>query len=340
MKIVTAPLAALLLATFAAPGCASKRPDMRDHDGLPVVDPEPEFEKDRTTDKVSPDLPVVATAEEHVGADKFVAALRASGLADELAAKDQLYTLFVPNDDAFDPALLGDTPAEREKNLRYYVLPGRLMSYELTNMAKAPTASGQELDVLAAGDGSFFAVNQARVLVPNVEATNGVVHVIDSMLLPPDHPLADSLRKKSHGGAIHIDQDILRLCGIDEPAVYFDFDSSKLPKGSQAILAELSECVISGPLAGQALRLEGYTDPRGTREYNKTLSAERARSVQAVLEGDGVPDSQLRIVAHGETEAHTSSPAFWDMDRRVDVVLVEDASQAAPASTKGASKGK
>lgn len=338
MKIVTASLAALLLAALVAPGCASKRPDMRDHDGLPVVDPEPEFEKDRTTDKVSPDLPVVATAEAHVGADTFVAALRESGLADELAAEGQLYTLFVPSDEAFDPSVLGDTPAEREKNLRYYVVPGRLMSYELTNAAKTPTASGQELDVLAAADGSFFAVNQARVLVPNVEATNGVVHVIDSMLLPPDHPLAESLRKKSRGGAIHIDQDILRLCGIDEPAVYFDFDSAELPKGSDATLAEVSACVTQGPLAGQALRLEGYADPRGTREYNKTLSAERARSVQAVLEDDGVPDAQLRVVAHGESEAHSASPAFWDLDRRVDVVLVEDANQAAPAASK--SKGK
>jgi outer membrane protein OmpA-like peptidoglycan-associated protein len=324
MKTLTA-ISTLLLTAVAAAGCANKSAvEVEDRGAVAIVDPEPTFESDRVVDKVEPEYSVLTTAEAHVNAQEFAKALRESGLADELSRTDTLYTLFVPSDEHFDARLLGSDPAEIRKNLRYYVVPGRMTSNELTDLKKAPTASGMELDVLAARDGSYFAVNQARVLVPNVEATNGVVHVIDSMLLPPDHPMALTLRQESPNGSIFIAKDILLVCGIEEPQAFFAFDSADVRGPAKDTLSELSDCVTEGPLAGETLRLEGYADPRGSEEYNKTLAAERADAVETYLERAGVPDDQLRSVSFGERYAHEWQPLFWDYDRRVDIVLVDD----------------
>ncbi|MEZ4385413.1 MAG: fasciclin domain-containing protein [Nannocystaceae bacterium] len=324
MKTLTA-LSTLLLTAVAAGGCANKAAVDIDRGGpVAVVDPTPTFEKDHVVDKVDPEYTVLTTADTHANAHEFAEAMRKSGLDKELAQTDTLYTLFAPSDEHFDASLLGSDPAEIRKNLSYYIVPGRMTSNELTDLQKAPTASGMELDVLAAVDGSYFAVNQARVLVPNVEATNGVVHVIDSMLLPPDHPMATKLRQDSPSGSIFIDQDILTVCGIEAPRAFFAFDSSEVRGPAKETLGQLSTCVTDGPLAGETLRLEGYADPRGSAEYNKTLAAKRANAVESYLESAGVPDDQLRSVSFGERFAHDSQPMFWDYDRRVDIVLLDD----------------
>jgi len=266
---------------------------------------------------------VVLIAESQTGSARFVAALRESGLADELSKEDTLFTLFVPVDEHFDASVLGSDPAEIRQSLSYYILPGRLTSSELTNLQKTPTRTGQEVDILIGPQGSYVAVNQARVLTPNLAATNGVVHVIDSMLLPPDHPMAEKLRQGSPNGRIQIDQDILRICGIEEPKAFFGLDSATVRDSADGALRQLAKCIVSGPLAGKSLRLEGYADPRGSAEYNKTLAGERAKSVQSALEAGGVPSAQLQSVSFGEAYAHDETPVFWDYDRRVDIVLTE-----------------
>jgi len=320
--LITTMLSTLTLG-LAMAGCAHQSPDRVNPEPPPVVNPEPEFENDHLRETDEPTGTVVATAEAHAETDLFVAALRESGLAEELAQSDTLFTLFVPVDDHFDASMLGSDPDEIRKSLSYYIVPGRLTSSELSNLQKAPTRTGQEVDVLVGPHSSFLAINQARVLEPNLAASNGVVHVIDSMLLPPDHPMAAKLRQGSPNGRIQIDQDILRVCGIEEPKAFFGFDSTKVRDSADGTLGQLAKCVVDGPLAGKSLRLEGYADPRGSADYNKTLAGERAQSVQSVLEAEGVPTKQLDSVSFGEKFAHDSAPIYWDYDRRVDIVLAK-----------------
>lgn len=319
--LITTTLTTLTLGLTIA-GCAHESPDRSSAEPVPVVNPAPEFENDRLNDGDA-STTVIATAENEAGAARFVAALRASGLAEELSQSDALVTLLVPVDDHFDASMLGTDPDEIRKNLSYYIVPGRLTTSELSNLQKSPTRSGQEVDILVGPNDSYLAVNQARVLTPNLAASNGVVHVIDSMLLPPDHPLATKLRQGSPNGRVQIDQDILRVCGIDEPKTFFGFDSAQVRDSAEGTLGELAKCVVSGPLAGKSLRLEGYADPRGSAEYNRTLAGERASSVKSMLETEGVPSDQLESVSFGERYAHDSMPIFWDYDRRVDILLVD-----------------
>jgi transforming growth factor-beta-induced protein len=120
----------------------------------------------------------------------LLAAAKAAGLVDTLNGKGPL-TLFAPTDDAFAAALtdLGLTAdellADKEtltSILTYHVVAGEVLSTDLTNGMKAPTVNGADLKVdLSNG----VKINGAKVTTPDIKASNGVIHVIDSVLLPP-----------------------------------------------------------------------------------------------------------------------------------------------------------
>jgi len=102
------------------------------------------------------------------------------------------YTVFAPNDTAFQKldreTLEGlyDDPDELEAVLRYHVVDGRYTSEDLMNMAELQTLSGDNLTVNAT-DGSLQ-VGNATVIVPDINATNGVIHIIDAVLMPENIP--------------------------------------------------------------------------------------------------------------------------------------------------------
>jgi len=96
--------------------------------------------------------------------------------------------VFAPTDDAFAkiPAqALSDLlqPENKEKLtaiLTYHVVPGKVTAHEVANLNSATTIQGQALDSKQDG----VRVNDAKVIAPDVEATNGVIHVIDAVLMP------------------------------------------------------------------------------------------------------------------------------------------------------------
>ena len=202
-----------------------------------------------------------------------------------------------------------------------------MTSSELTNLQEVPTTAGAPLEIFVDDAETFFAVNQARVVKPNVEATDGIIHQVDAMLLPPDHPDAGALRDESPTAYVRVSVEIVEACSISQPRAFFGFDSSRLRASAYDALAALAECVTSGPLAGQRLLIEGFTDPRGTRAYNESLGAARAHAVEEYLVGHGVLGSQLALVSHGESRAHDDLPMFWDFDRRVDISLAAELSR-------------
>jgi uncharacterized surface protein with fasciclin (FAS1) repeats len=116
----------------------------------------------------------------------LVTAVKAAGLADTLKGEGP-FTVFAPTDAAFAklPAgtlesLLADK-AKLAQILTYHVVPGKVMSSEVKTGA-VPTVQGQSLDVVA--DRSGVKVNQAKVVKADVVASNGVIHVIDTVVLP------------------------------------------------------------------------------------------------------------------------------------------------------------
>ena len=116
----------------------------------------------------------------------LVAAVQAAGLVDTLKG-DGPFTVFAPTDEAFAAlpegtveALLEDIPT-LTAILTYHVVPGAVMSTDLSDGMMAETVNGQSITISLA-DGVM--VDGANVVAPDIEASNGVIHVIDAVILP------------------------------------------------------------------------------------------------------------------------------------------------------------
>lgn len=116
----------------------------------------------------------------------LVAAVQAAGLVDVLKGEGP-FTVFAPTDEAFAAlpegtveALLADIPA-LTAILTYHVVPGKVMSTDLSDGMMAGTVNGQEVMIdLSSG----VMVDGANVIAADIEASNGVIHVIDAVILP------------------------------------------------------------------------------------------------------------------------------------------------------------
>lgn len=127
-----------------------------------------------------------------VGAGDFttlVAAVEAAGLVETLKGEGP-FTVFAPNDAAFaalpkgtvETLLLPENVDQLTAILTYHVVPGKVMSTDIAGkQMMAATVNGAEIDVNAM-DGVM--VNQANVIAADIEASNGVIHVIDTVLIP------------------------------------------------------------------------------------------------------------------------------------------------------------
>ncbi|KPJ81878.1 MAG: hypothetical protein AMS17_19270 [Spirochaetes bacterium DG_61] len=118
----------------------------------------------------------------------LVSALEAADLVDTLKG-DGPFTVFAPTDDAFAElpegtieALLMDIP-QLTDILLYHVTPGKVMSSEVVNLSSADTVSGNPVSIRV--DGDKVMINDAQVVIADIEASNGVIHVIDRVILPP-----------------------------------------------------------------------------------------------------------------------------------------------------------
>lgn len=124
-----------------------------------------------------------------VGAGSFttlVAAVKAAGLVDTLKGAGP-FTVFAPTDDAFAKlpagtvdALLKDIP-KLKKILTYHVVSGKVLAADVVKLTKATTVEGSDVKIDAS---SGVKINDSTVVTPDVACDNGVIHIIDSVLLP------------------------------------------------------------------------------------------------------------------------------------------------------------
>ena len=117
----------------------------------------------------------------------LVTAVQAAELVDTLKGKGP-FTVFAPNDDAFAKipaadlkALVADKAALTNV-LTYHVVAGKVMAADVVNLTSAKTVQGQDLNI-EVKDGNVF-VNGAKVIATDIETSNGVIHVLDTVVLP------------------------------------------------------------------------------------------------------------------------------------------------------------
>jgi len=146
----------------------------------------------------APKKDIVDTA---VGAGSFntlVAAVQAADLVETLKGKGP-FTVFAPTDKAFAKLPKGTVEEllkpENKKKLQtillYHVAPGKLPAEKVIKMSVIPTAAKQSLAVVVTEKGDVM-IDEAKVVKPNIMTSNGVIHVIDTVILPANADIVDT----------------------------------------------------------------------------------------------------------------------------------------------------
>ncbi len=132
---------------------------------------------------------IVDVAVENGSFNTLVAAVQAGGLVDTLKSEGP-FTVFAPTDEAFAKLPAGTVemllkPENKDKLvavLTYHVVAGKVTAADVVKLDSATTVQGQAVTVKASGGNVM--INDAKVVIADVAASNGVIHVIDTVLLP------------------------------------------------------------------------------------------------------------------------------------------------------------
>ena len=141
-----------------------------------------------TTSKSEGDKNIVQTALAAGQFNTLASLLTKAGLVETLSTSGP-YTVFAPTDAAFAKVpkatldALAENPAQLKSVLLYHVVLGRVTAMDVVKLDSAKTLEGRSLPISVAG--TSVKVGTATVVTPDVTASNGVIHVIDSVLIPP-----------------------------------------------------------------------------------------------------------------------------------------------------------
>jgi len=181
MRKLLAPLALIGLLV----SCGSDNKDAVPATEAPMTSEAP-METDAPMDEAT-DIVAIASGNEDFST--LVAAVAAAGLVETLQGEGP-FTVFAPTNEAFaalpaglvDKLLLPENKDLLVKILTYHVVSGKVMAADVT-AGEVPTVEGQSITVTTEGG---VQVNGANVVATDIEASNGVIHVIDAVILPPD----------------------------------------------------------------------------------------------------------------------------------------------------------
>ena len=132
---------------------------------------------------------VVGTAAAAGDFTTLVTAIKAAGLVETLKGEGP-FTVFAPTDEAFaklpsgtlENLLKPESKQQLSSILTYHVVPGKVMASDVVNLSQAKTVNGQSLTIKTS-DGAVM-VNNAKVTKTDIDCSNGVIHVIDTVVLP------------------------------------------------------------------------------------------------------------------------------------------------------------
>lgn len=154
-----------------------------------MVKAEHHEEKDKPAAEAAATKDIVAVASEADDFSTLVAAVKAAGLVETLQGEGP-FTVFAPTNAAFDALPEGTVetllkPENKEKLkaiLLYHVVPAKVMAADVAPM-KVATAGGAEATITV--DGDTVMIDAAKVVKTDIIASNGVIHVIDKVIMPP-----------------------------------------------------------------------------------------------------------------------------------------------------------
>jgi transforming growth factor-beta-induced protein len=194
-------------------------------------------------------MDIVDTAVSDGRFSTLVAAVQAAGLVDALKGEGPL-TVFAPTDDAFAAlpegtldSLLADIPT-LTNILLYHVVEGEVMAADVVELSQAQTLQGQYVNI-SLEDGKVY-IDGAEVLITDIETTNGVIHVIDAVILPETRDIVDIAvedgRFETLVAAVQAAELVDALKGEGPLTVFAPTDDafSALPEGTvEALLGDI-----------------------------------------------------------------------------------------------------
>ena len=271
---------------------------------------------------------IVTTAVDAGSFKTLAAALQAAGLVETLQGKGP-FTVFAPTDDAFAKLPKGtvETLLKPENKpqliavLTYHVVPGKVMAADVVKLNAAATVNGQRVDVKV--DGGKVQVDQAQVVATDIACSNGVIHVIDQVILPSTDNIPATATK---AGQFQTLLAAAKAAGLvealsgDQPLTVFaptDTAFAKLPTGTVESLlkpenqAQLAAILKSHVVAGRVFS-------------NDLLSGAEAKSLQG---------GRLKAaMANGKATVNGAGLVSTDIDAANGVIHVIDAVLLPPSA--------
>jgi len=176
------PLILALVVTTILFACASDEQEVATE--AATTQPEP-TQAATTSDAAAKSIVDIAVEDGRFGT--LVTALQAADLVETLSGEGP-FTVFAPTDDAFDAlpegvvaGLLEDIPALTDV-LTYHVVSGSILAEQVVKLTSATTLQGGDINIEVNGDAVM--VNDANVIIADIVGSNGVIHVIDAVILP------------------------------------------------------------------------------------------------------------------------------------------------------------
>ncbi len=263
---------------------------------------------------------IVDTAVSAGSFQTLVAAVKAAGLVETLKG-DGPFTVFAPTDAAFAKLPEGtvasllkpENKAKLQAILTYHVVAGNVKAADVVKLTGAKTVQGQQVDI-AVRDGKV-SIDSANVVKTDIETSNGVIHVIDSVLLPADKDIVDTAVDagsfKTLVAAVKAAGLVDTLKGKGPFTVFAPTDAAfaKLPEGTVAnllkpenkdqLVAILTYHVVAGKvLAGDVVKISSA----------KTVNG---KSASVKVSDGGVMIDSARVVA---TDIETSNGVIHVID--------------------------
>ena len=183
-------LGIFLILSLILAACASETEPEETPEPEPTVASE-EAVSEAESEPMTEEKSIVEIAVEDGRFTTLVAAVQAAGLAETLAGEGA-FTVFAPTDDAFAAlpegtveTLLEDPEGALTDILLYHVVQGIVKADQVVDLESAPTLLGENLSITVTDDGVLLN-DTVKVIITDIEASNGVIHVIDAVLLPAD----------------------------------------------------------------------------------------------------------------------------------------------------------
>ncbi|MGH1362261.1 MAG: fasciclin domain-containing protein [Calditrichia bacterium] len=254
---------------------------------------------------------IVETASDAGSFTTLLAAAKAAGLVSALKGNGPL-TVFAPTDEAFSKLPKGTVqsllkPSNRDKLkaiLLYHVIEGRVDAATAASVKSAATLNGQRFDVTFS-NGKLM-VDKSNVVTPDINARNGIIHVIDRVLIPESKPL---LTIASEAGTFNTLAAAIKAAGLVEtlsgegPFTVFaptDKAFAKLPK-------ETLQSLLKPENKEQLQRILTYHVIAGRVYSDEVLQKSSLRTVSGIRVSTGLRDGQLNIdksrVSAGDIQA-------------------------------------